>query len=111
MASGLAWRIARNAGGTRRQPLLRTRRRMSVREAECRICGADSPRLLGEVEYYPGFAWEVYDCPACGCRFTKHDDSIYDKLHASGAISYYNGYRNLASECTSLFNQGDAAGL
>ena len=46
----------------------------------CRICGSESA-TAGQVEYYAGFAWFVYDCATCGCRFTKHDDSIYDWLH------------------------------
>jgi len=78
---------------------------------KCRICGAPSVTLVGEVEYYTGFPRAVHDCPVCLCRFTEHDNSIYEVLHASGAVSYYNDYRDLAAKCKSLFDGRDLAGL
>jgi SAM-dependent methyltransferase len=64
----------------------------------------------GEVEYYSGFAWTVYDCLACSCRFTKHDESIYNWLH-SQPTSIYGIYRELADKSKRLFDQRDLAGL
>ena len=76
----------------------------------CRICGSDSATEAGQVEYYAGFAWTVYDCLRCGCRFTKHDDSIYDWLHKQPE-SIYSLYRDLAGKAKPLFVQGDLEGL
>jgi 2-polyprenyl-3-methyl-5-hydroxy-6-metoxy-1,4-benzoquinol methylase len=84
---------------------------MSGSETKCRVCSTSAPRLLGEVEYFSGFAWQIRECSTCGCRFTQHETSIYDKLHASGAISYYSDYKDLAAECAVLFNNKDASGL
>jgi SAM-dependent methyltransferase len=50
------------------------------------------------------------DCLVCGCRFTKHDESIYDWLHSKPA-SIYGLYRDLANKCKDLFDQGDLGGL
>ena len=77
----------------------------------CRICGAPSVTVVGEVEYYVGYAWNVYDCKNCRCRFTSHDDSIYEMLHTSGVVSYYNDYRDLAARCKPLFDRRDLIGL
>jgi 2-polyprenyl-3-methyl-5-hydroxy-6-metoxy-1,4-benzoquinol methylase len=78
---------------------------------KCRICGASSVEIAGEVEYYAGFSLAVFDCAACGCRFTDHDNSVYELLHASGAVSYYNDYRELAAQCKAFFDRRDLAGL
>jgi SAM-dependent methyltransferase len=66
---------------------------------------------MGEVEYLKGFRWMVYDCEACGCRFTKHDEMAHDRLHQAGAIAYYEDYRRLAAECKACFGRRDAEGL
>src|SRR5438128_2172222 len=76
----------------------------------CRICGSESPAKLGDVEYYSGFAWSVYDCAACGCRFTKHDDSIYEWLHKQPE-SIYRVYRDLVATAKQLFEERDLQGL
>lgn len=76
----------------------------------CRICGSESATEAGQVEYYAGFAWTVYDCLRCGCRFTKHDDSIYNWLHEQPE-SIYGLYRDLADGAKPLFEQGDLEGL
>src|SRR5436305_1076634 len=76
----------------------------------CRICGGSAAEM-GTVEYIKGYAWEIFDCSTCGCRFTKHDASIYDVLHRSGAISYYNEYKSLAQQCEGYFIKDDRAGL
>jgi SAM-dependent methyltransferase len=82
-----------------------------IMTTNCRICGAPSVTVAGEVEYYAGYARKVCDCSACQCRFTKHDDSIYEVLHASSSVSYYNDYRDLALQCRSLFDKRDREGL
>lgn len=66
---------------------------------------------MGEVEYFTGYAWTVYDCDACGCRYTQHDSTVHDLLHKSGAIPYYEEYREMAGECKRLFDKGDSSGL
>ena len=80
-------------------------------DMNCRICGAPSARIAGEVEYYADYEWKVCDCSVCRCRFTKHDNSVYEMLHTSGVASYYNDYRTLAADCKRLFDQRDLAGL
>jgi SAM-dependent methyltransferase len=77
---------------------------------QCRVCAAREVDEIGEVEYYSGFAWKVFDCLACGCRFTKHDQSIYDWLHSKPG-SVYGLYRELADKCKDLFDRGDLSGL
>jgi SAM-dependent methyltransferase len=77
----------------------------------CRVCGVEAATPVGEVEYLSGYAWTVFDCQVCGCRFTQHDSRIYGVLHASGAISYYDDYRRIASECRRFFTRGDREGL
>ena len=77
----------------------------------CRICGSDLVTEVGEVEYFSGYAWKVMDCRSCGCRFTRHDNSVYDLLHLSGAISYYAEYRDLADKAKQFFDRRDLAGL
>lgn len=81
---------------------------MSMR---CRICGEGPVVDAGEVEYLSGYAWMIRDCKSCGCRFSKHDNSVYDLLHSSGAISYYREYRELASESKRCFDRRDLSGL
>jgi SAM-dependent methyltransferase len=77
---------------------------------QCRICAASNANEVGEVEYYSGFSWKIFDCLACSCRFTKHDESIYDWLHSQSA-SIYGLYRELAETCKCLFDQRDLDGL
>jgi SAM-dependent methyltransferase len=76
----------------------------------CRICGSKSFNEVGAVEYISGYDWAVYDCRGCGCRFTKHDESVYNLLH-TGVVSYYAGYSDLADECRQMFGKGNTAGL
>ena len=77
----------------------------------CRICRSPVVQIVGVVEYLAGYAWTVYDCEVCGCRFTQHDGKVHSALHESGAISYYSDYRELASRCHSLFEQGNHEAL
>jgi SAM-dependent methyltransferase len=77
----------------------------------CRICGGAAVVEAGQVEYVEGYKWSVYDCKECGCRFTRHDDSVHELMHTSGAVSYYSEYRDLAQQCRSLFEAGDLEGL
>ncbi len=65
----------------------------------------------GTVEYLAGYAWDVSDCAACGCRFTRHDQDVYKLLHESGGLWYYAAYRGLAGECRRLFEQRNRGGL
>ena len=76
----------------------------------CRICGSGNAEEIGEVEYYLGFAWPIYDCARCGCRFTRHDNSIHEWLHRQTGSSYVL-YRELLEECKRLFDVGDIDGL
>src|SRR4029077_10280836 len=76
----------------------------------CRICGSGRVEEIGEVEYYSGFAWPIYDCVRCGSRFTKHDESIYDWLYEQPK-SIYALYRELAGTARQLFEKRDLQGL
>jgi SAM-dependent methyltransferase len=78
--------------------------------SRCRICGSGRITKRGEVEFYFGWAWPIYDCDDCGCRFTLHDNSVYDLLH-SEQNSCYGRYTAQAQTCKMLFNRGDLAGL
>src|SRR5262249_34853432 len=53
----------------------------------------------------------VFDCASCGCRFTKHDNSVYERLHRSGALDYYREYRDLAKQAKHFFNRRDLDGM
>jgi SAM-dependent methyltransferase len=77
---------------------------------ECRVCAASNAHEIGEVEYYSGFAWTIFDCRSCSCRFTKHDAAIYNRLHSTSS-SIYGLYRELAAQSKYLFEQGDLSGL
>ncbi len=76
----------------------------------CRICGSGNAQEIGEVQYYLGFAWPIYDCARCGCRFTKHDESIYNWLHEQPK-SIYALYRKLADTAQHLFEKRNLQGL
>jgi SAM-dependent methyltransferase len=76
----------------------------------CRICGSNGIRNLGNVEFYFGYAWPVYDCNDCGCRVTQYDSSTYDLLYSEQS-SCYGRYAGQASTCKALFDRGDQAGL
>lgn len=74
----------------------------------CRVCKSSLVSEAGTVEYYSGFDWTIFDCQHCGCRFTKHDPSIYELLHTeSKSIPYYTGYRDFADRCKLLFEARD----
>jgi SAM-dependent methyltransferase len=76
----------------------------------CRICGSEEITKRGEVEFYFGYAWPIYDCEDCGCRFTLHDSSTYDLLYSEQS-SCYSRYIGQAQICKTLFDRGDLAGL
>src|SRR5688572_5408165 len=84
---------------------------MRTKAQSCRICGSPEISEVGEVEYFVGYAWSAYDCAACRCRFTRHDNSVYEALHSSGAIHYYSDYREIARQCKDLFDRADVNGL
>jgi hypothetical protein len=79
--------------------------------AVCRVCGSPDIVWLGAPEYLTGYSWDVWECSACGCCFTKHDAAIYDILHETGGISYYSDYKSFAKECQSYFAHGDINAL
>jgi SAM-dependent methyltransferase len=76
----------------------------------CRICGQDAACNRGELNYYVGFCWPVFDCAACGCLFTLHDLSVYDVLYKETG-SCYNRYIGLSEAAKALFDRGDLAQL
>jgi SAM-dependent methyltransferase len=76
----------------------------------CRICGSPSVTPVGEVEYYPTYRFEVFDCGDCCCRFTQHLESVYESLH-SNASSCYGLQLEMASRAKKLFDEGDLVGL
>jgi SAM-dependent methyltransferase len=76
----------------------------------CRICGSEKITKRGDVEFYFGYAWPIYDCADCGCRFTRHDHATYDVLYSEQS-SCYSRYTAQAQTCKALFDRGDLAGL
>jgi SAM-dependent methyltransferase len=76
----------------------------------CRICGSSEITKQGEVGFYFGYEWPIYDCADCGCRFTLHDNSAYDLLYSEQS-SCYSRYTGQAETCKTLFDRGDLAGL
>jgi len=80
------------------------------RVSRCRICGSSVLTRCGQVEFYFGYSWPIYDCDDCGCRFTPHDNSTYDLLYSEQS-SCYSRYRGQAERCKILFDRGDRAGL
>lgn len=79
--------------------------------SRCRICGSEIIVKRGQIEFYFGYAWPVYDCDDCGCRFTHHDGSTYDLLYSEKRSSYNAYYADLGRVCKSLFDRGDIEGL
>ena len=77
---------------------------------QCRVCGSPEITFLGNLEYYSGFVWPVFDCIACRCRFSQHRESIYNWLHSS-PTSIYALYRDLAEKSKRLFDRNDLGGL
>jgi SAM-dependent methyltransferase len=82
----------------------------SLSLARCRVCGSSNILKRGEVEFYFGYAWPIYDCDDCGCRFTGHDSSAYDLLYSEQS-SCYSRYTAQAETCRRLFDRGDRAAL
>lgn len=82
----------------------------SAYSTACRICAAGPVKMLGEVEFYVGYRWPIYDCAACGCRYTLHDNAAYEAMYAE-TNSCYNRYIVNADRCKALFDRGDVAGL
>jgi SAM-dependent methyltransferase len=78
--------------------------------SQCRICGSAAIAKCGEVEFYFGYAWPIYDCDGCGCRFTRHDTSAYDLLYTETG-SCYNRYIGLSEATKAAFDRRDLAGL
>jgi SAM-dependent methyltransferase len=77
---------------------------------ECRICSSKKITKRDEVEFYFGYAWPIYDCDDCGCRFTRHDDATYDMLYSEPS-SCYSRYTDQAETCKRLFDRRDREGL
>jgi SAM-dependent methyltransferase len=77
---------------------------------KCRICGSDQVAVVGDVEFFSGYAFPIFDCGDCGCRFTRHDNAAYERLYAE-AGSCYSRYLGLAERCKAHFDRADLAGL
>src|SRR5215475_7822054 len=82
----------------------------TVSLSRCRICESDRVRVCENIEFYFGYAWKIYDCENCGCRFTAHDASTYEFLYSERS-SCYNRYSIQADRCKDFFDRGDLAGL
>jgi SAM-dependent methyltransferase len=78
--------------------------------SRCRVCGSSKISKCGEVEFYIDYAWPIYDCDDCRCRFTLHDNSAYDLLYSQQS-SCYSRYTAQAQTCKMLFDRGELAGL
>ena len=79
-------------------------------QSHCRVCGSSQIVGRGNVEFYFGYEWPIYDCSSCGCRFTLHDELTYDLLYSERG-SCYNRYVGQAETCKELFDRGDREGL
>ena len=77
---------------------------------QCRICGSEVIIKRGEVELYCDYALPVYDCDDCGCRFTPHDNSVYELLYSEQS-SRYGHYLNYTQSCKTFFDRCDLVGL
>jgi 2-polyprenyl-3-methyl-5-hydroxy-6-metoxy-1,4-benzoquinol methylase len=62
------------------------------------------------VEFFAGYAMPIVDCHACGCRFSRHDGCVYERLHAE-PNSCYSRYIGQAERCKMLFDRADLARL
>jgi SAM-dependent methyltransferase len=78
--------------------------------SRCRICSSARIDKRGSVEFIAGYDWPVFDCGACGCRFTAHDASAYDLLYSQPS-SCYSRYAALSATAQAMFDRGDLAGL
>jgi len=78
--------------------------------ALCRVCGVKQASEIAHVEFVSGYAWPIYDCSACGCRFTLHDNAAYEALH-SKTSSCYHRYSLLSDRCKQSFERRDLSGL
>ena len=78
--------------------------------AQCRICHSPEVSSVGEVEFLVGYNCPIWDCAACGCRFTAHEHATYDELHSEPG-SFYGRYRELAATCKPVFDNKDLEGL
>src|SRR5262249_41069800 len=54
----------------------------------CRICGSGQIGLAGIVEFFSGYAFPIFDCADCDCRFTWHDPSAYESFYAEARSCY-----------------------
>ena len=79
-------------------------------KVRCRLCQSSDIRKAGVVEFVTGFAWPVWDCSACGCRFTRHERKVYDTLHSQTG-SCYSRYREIAGVVKPIFDRGDIRAL
>ena len=75
----------------------------------CRICGSQGISEGTEYKPYENIETIYYDCGDCGCRFVSRDELVYEQLHSMD--STYNVHRELMDQASSLFDQGDLAGL
>ena len=79
-------------------------------EVRCRFCQSSEIAHIGNAEFVRGFNWPIWDCRACGCRFTRHDQNVYDQLHSESG-SCYTRYREIAAAIKPLFDRRDRDGL
>ncbi|OHB69072.1 MAG: hypothetical protein A2V70_11600 [Planctomycetes bacterium RBG_13_63_9] len=76
----------------------------------CRICNSPDVVAIGQYQPYLDFETTVYDCRDCGCRFAEHDESVYERLHAS-ATSSYGWMEVLANRAVQAYRDRGAEGL
>jgi SAM-dependent methyltransferase len=77
---------------------------------KCRICRSERVSELGRVEYYSGFDWPILECAECGCRFTPHEENVYERLHCN-PNSRYGEYWKLWNRCKVAFDRCDSTAL
>jgi len=54
----------------------------------CRICSSSEVIRVGSYRPYLDLEFVVFDCAECGCRFTRGDESVYEKMHWSKHSPY-----------------------
>jgi len=67
----------------------------------CRICSSSDVVPLGQFRAYPDYTVALFDCTACGCRFTPRDPDVYERLHRSA--SSYAFHKALQDKAAALF--------
>lgn len=70
----------------------------------CHVCGS-AAHLLGAYHPYLNVEARVFECKACGCRISPHDQQTHQILHSES--SSYNQHYKVAETCRAAFDASD----